>query len=202
MIQPEATLRVVRHDRWSLWPLAVALPAVVLLWCCIIWNADLPTILLVVFAILVIFAAAVIAVLVHLVRRRVRAALSALVGAAIIAGGFAGRITILNAARYADFATHRADYERTVEAWRAKNTGSVPFRLILVDVDRSTFVVPTVFDYIVYDESDAIGKDPPVLSGDWLSAVPGGNDTMLKFGRRDILVRQLAGHFYFVEQTL
>lgn len=74
-------------------------------------------------------------------------------------------------------------------------------RLILDDADRSTFVVPTIFDYIVYDESDAIGKDPPVLSGDWLCAVPGGNDTMMKVGG-NILVRQLVGHFYFVEQTL
>ncbi len=201
MTQPEPTLTVAPHDRWSVWPLAVVLPAVILLWWSIVWNAELLTTLLVAFANVVIFSAAVIAMLVHLVTRRVRAALSALAAAAIIAGGFAARITILNAARYADFAIHRVGYERTVEVWRAKNPDSCPFRLILDDADRSTFVVPTIFDYIVYDESDAIGGDPPVLSGNWLCAVPGGNDTMMKAGG-NILVRQLVGHFYFVEQTL
>lgn len=201
MTQPKTTLTVVRHDRWSLWPLAAALLAVVLIWWSIVWNAGLPTTLLVAFATVVIFGAALIAMLVHLVTRRVRAALSALAAVAIIAGGFAARITILDAARYADFAVHRASYERTVQMWRTKNLGSGPLRLILDDTDRSTFVVPTIFDYIVYDESDAIGRDPPVLSGDWLCAVPGGNDRMMK-ARGNILVRQLVGHFYFIEQTL
>jgi hypothetical protein len=44
-------------------------------------------------------------------------------------------------------------------------------------------------------------EDPPVRSSDWLCAVPGGNDTMMKFGG-EIVVRRLDGHFYFVEQTL
>lgn len=112
MTQPKTTLTVVRHDRWSLWPLAVALLAVVLIWWSIVWNAGLPTTLLVAFATVAIFGAALIAMLVHLVTRRVRAALSALAAVANIAGGFAARITILDAARYADFAIHRASYER------------------------------------------------------------------------------------------
>ena len=48
-------------------------------------------------------------------------------------------------------------YEHTVAEWRSNNPKFVPFRLILDDADRSALVVPTVFDYIVYDESDAIG---------------------------------------------
>lgn len=200
MTSPDTTQTIARHDGWSVWLLVVALLAVILLWWGIVSNA-LPLTLLALLANVVIFGGAVIAVLVHLFARHIRAALSAFAAVAIIAGGFAARISVLNAVRYADFAIHRAGYERTVETWRSKNPSSVPFRLILEDVDRSALVVPTIFDYIVYDDSDAIGGDPPVLSGAWLCAVAGDNDTMMKAGG-DIVVRRLAGHFYFVERTL
>jgi hypothetical protein len=200
--QPETTLTLVRHDRWSLWPLALALAAVILLWWSIVWNTEPLTTLLVAFAIVVILFAAVIAMLVHLVRRRVHATLSALAAAAIIAGGFAARITILNAVRYADFAIHRAGYEHTVEVWRTKNPGPNSLRLVLAAVDRSTFVVPTIYDYVVYDESDAIGRDPPVPSGNWLCATGGCGIGLTYAGAGSVVVRPFGDHFYFVEQTL
>jgi hypothetical protein len=201
MMQPETTPTVVRRDSWSLWPFVVAFPAVILLWGCIVRNTDVPTTLLVAFTTLVIFIAVVIAIFVYLFMRRVRAALSALAAAAIIAGGFAARGTVLGAARNADFAMNRAGYERAVEAWRAKNSNSGPLRLILVEADVSTFVVPTVFDYILYDESDAVGKDPPVLSGIWPCATQGcGNGSIIT--GRNFVVKPFGDHFYFVEQVL
>jgi len=201
MTSQEHTKTIQRHDGWSPWLLALAVLAVILLWWSIVSSAQLLLTLLAALAAAVILGVAVIAMIVHVFARRVRAALSALAAIAIIVGGFAVRISIKNEARYLEFAVHRAGYERIVEAWRANNPGFVPFRLILDDADRSTFVVPTIFDYIVYDDSDAIGRDPPVLSGDWLCAVPGGNDSMMKAGGI-IVVRRLGDHFYFVEQTL
>jgi hypothetical protein len=150
---------------------------------------------------LVIFIAVVIAIFVYLYMRRVRAALSALAAAAIIAGGFAARGTVLDAARYADFSMHRADYQRAVEMWRTKNPGSGPLRLVLVEADVSTFVVPTIFDYILYDESDAVGRDPPVLSGNWPCAIEGcGSSTIIRGS--NFVVKPFGDHFYFVEQVL
>jgi hypothetical protein len=201
--QSETALTVARHDRWSAWPFVVAIPAVVLLWCSIVWNADMLTTLLVAFINVVIFGTAVIGMLVCLVTRRVRAAWSALAVAAVVAGGFAARLTILNAARYADFAKHRAGYEQTVEAWRAKNPNSAPLRLVLYDADVSTFVVPAIFDYIVFDESDAIGREPPVLSGNWLCADhPGCGNGPIDTGPGRSVIQSFGGHFYFVEQVL
>jgi hypothetical protein len=200
--QPETTITVVRRDRWSLWPLAAALPAVIWLWWSIVCNAGLPTILLVLCANVVIFGAAVIAMLALLIMRRLRAALSALAAAAIIVGGFATRITILNAARYADFAMHRAGYERTVEAWRVKHSGTGPLRLVLHAVDQSELVVPTIFDYIVYDESDAVGRDPPSLSGNLPCATQGCGNGLINGGGGNFVVQPFGDHFYFVEQAL
>jgi hypothetical protein len=196
---------VERRDRWSLWILGVGVLAVLLFWWCVVANAfGLFLLLLVVlFTPLVIGFPILIVVLAFM--RRFRAALSALVAIAIMAGGVAVRGSIVNLARDVDFAVHRTGYERTVEAWRAKHPDTAPFRLVLEDIDASALVVPTVFDYVVYDESDAVGKDPPVISGDWLCAVPGwgANETMTMLdGAGIIIVRRLSGHFYFVEQTL
>jgi hypothetical protein len=193
------TQTVERRDRWSLRLPALALLVVVLIWWSIVANASVPLTLLVILAVIVIVAAAVIAMLVHLIKRRGRAALSALAAVVIIAGGFVAAIPVLNAARYVEFAIHRAGYERTVEALRAKNPGSVPLRAVVEFVDRSVWVVPTVFDYVVYDESDAVGNDPPVISGTWLSTDPANPRTTISGG--EIVVRRLSGHFYFVEQT-
>jgi hypothetical protein len=180
----------------------VALPVVILLWWCIVRNEDILTTLLVAFATLVIFIAVVIGIFVYLFMRRVRAALSTLAAAAIIAGGFAARGTVLDAARYADFAIHhRADYERVVEMWRAKNPGSGPLRLVLDLTDVSTFVVPTVFDYIVYDETDAIDRDP-VLSGYWPCATEGCGNGLTYVSGQTFVVKSFGDHFYFVEQVL
>jgi hypothetical protein len=197
---PENTATVQRRDRWSLWLLAAAVLVVVLMWWSIVASADPLLTLLVVFAAAVILGVAVIATLVCFVMRRLRAALSALAAVAIIVGGFAVRILVQDAARYVDFAIHRAGYERTVAAWRAKNPGAVPFRLVLEDVDRSTFIVPTIFDYIIYDGSDAVGRDPSVLSSVWLSAIPANPTATIVGGA--IRVKSFGGHFYFVEHTL
>jgi hypothetical protein len=190
---------VERRGRWSLWLPALAVLVVILLWWCIVANASLLLTLLVLLAAAVIFGGAVIAILVYLVKRRSRAALSALAAVAIIAGGIAVRVWVLHAARYGDFAIHRAGYERTVAAWRAKNPAEVPFRMVLEDIDRSVWVVPTVFDYVVYDDSDAVGNDPPVVSGTWLSTDPANPRMTISGG--EIVVQRLSGHFYFVEQT-
>jgi hypothetical protein len=200
MTSPETIETVRRHDRWSLWILAAGLLAVLLFWWCVVTNAFGPFLLLL-FASPVIACGIVIMLLAQLVTRRFRAALSTLAAVAIMAGGVGLRGSILNLARYVEFAVHRAGYERAVEALRAKNPAAVPLRVILKDVDVSVFVVPTVFDYVVYDESDAIGSDPPVVSGNWLCAVPGDNDTMM-VQAGGLAVRRLSDHFYFIEQTL
>jgi hypothetical protein len=196
MTSPENTETVQRRDRSSLWILAVAVVAVVLFWCCVVTNALF-------MALLVCFVGFVIAcgvVVVQLVMRRFRAALLALAAIAIMAGGVAWRGSVLEWARYVDFAVHRSAYERTVEAWRSKNPGTMPFRLVLSMDDRSVLIID-VFDYIVYDESDAIGKDPPVVSGVWLCAIPGWNSEIDMMMGWESHARQLSGHFYFVEQT-
>jgi hypothetical protein len=198
----QQTKTVQRHDGWSLWFIAVAAVAVILIWWSIVASAGLPTILLVAYVAVVIFGGAAIAMLVCLVTRRVRAALSALAAIAIIVAGFAVRISVLNAARYVDFAVHRPDYERTVAEWRAKSRGSAPLRLILEDVDRSVLVVPTVFDYIVYDDSDAVGKNPPKISGDWRCVTPNCGSGLMAGGAGSFVVKPFGGHFYFVEETL
>jgi hypothetical protein len=198
----EHTKTIKRRDGWSPWLLAVAVIIVILFWWSIVASAGLLTILLLAYVAAVFLGVTVIALLVSLVTRRIRAALSVLVAIAIIPVGIAVRISMLNAARYADFAVHRAGYERTVAAWRAKNPGTVPLRLILEDVDRSVWVVPSVFDYIVYDDSDAIGKNPPKISGGWQCATPECGSGLISGGSGNLVVKPFGGHFYFVEQTL
>jgi hypothetical protein len=199
-VTPETTQTVERRDRWSLWLLALAVLAVILVWWSLIASASMLPTLYVVFAAAVTLGVAAIAMLVHVVTRRGRAALSALAAVAIVVGGFAVRLSVRDAARYVDFAIHRAGYERIVAASRAKNPGSLPFRLVLEVVDRSTFIAPAIFDYIVYDESDAVGRDPSVLASTWACAIPGNDVTTITGGT--IVVRPFGGHFYFVEQTL
>jgi hypothetical protein len=186
------------RDGWPLWLLAVALLDVALYWWSCLSNSLIS--FLVSFVAFVVTCAVVIFTLVRVVADRGRGAMSALAAVAIVAGGFASRGLIVNLARYADFAVHRAGYERTVAAWRAKNPDAVPLRLVLEGVDRSLFVSVNIFDYIVYDDSDAVGRDPSVLSGVWLSAIPANPTTTIGGGR--IVVRPFGGHFYFVEQTL
>lgn len=200
MTAPESPKTVERHDRWSLWLPGAGVLAVLLYWCCIISDwflLSVPTGLAAFFiawtVLIIMFAC--------LVMCRFRAALAALVAVAIMAGGVALRGSIVNLARYVDFAVHRAGYERAVEALRAKNSGFVPLRVILKDVDVSIFIV-NIFDYVVYDESDAIGRNPPAVSGDWLCADPTGGSALLTYAVGNIVVRRLGGHFYFVEQTL
>ena len=202
MTSQEHTKTAKRRDGWSLWLLAVAVVVVILMWWSIVSSVGLPAILLVAYVAVVFLGVAVIAILVHLAKRRIRAALSALAAVAIIPGGFAVRISVLNAARYVDFAIHRAGYERTVATWRANNPGTIPVRLILEDIDRSAWVVPTIFDYIVYDDSDAIGKNPSKISGGWQCATPECGSGLISGGAGNFVVKPYGGHFYFVEETL
>jgi hypothetical protein len=203
---PKAVDKIVQWpDRWSLWIPAVALLVVALFWWCVLANSFGFSLLVLLCGSLVTLGI-VIMLVVQLVMRRFRAALSTLAAIAIMAGGFAVRLSILNLARYVDFAVHRAGYERIVEVWRAKHPNTVPFRLVLKDADASVFIFPTVFEYVVYDDSDAVGKDPPDISGVWLCAVPGwvANETMtmtMEPEREINTVTRLSGHFYFVEQV-
>jgi hypothetical protein len=200
---PEITEAIKRRDRWMLLLPAAAALAVVLYWSGCITHVT-PISLLAFFADFLLAFVIVIMLFAQLLMRNVRATLSALAAVAILAGGFAAWGPIMDLARYVDFAVYRSGYERTVEAMRAKYPAAVPLRVTLKDVDVSAFVVPTIFDYVVYDESDSVGKDPIVSSGDWLCADPGcGSGTMTMFGGEGIIVvRRLSGHFYFVEQTL
>lgn len=198
---PQNTETIQRRARWSLRLPAVAVLVAMLFWWVRVDDAFLTWPIACTFAV-VVACASVIVIVPRLVALRMRGAMSAMAAVAIIAGGIAAREPlVVPLVRNVNFAVYRSGYERTIKVWRSKNLSTVPFRLVLSMVDRSVFVGANVFDYIVYDQSDAIGKDPPVVSGVWLCAIPGWNREINMMMRWEVHAWQLSGHFYFVEQV-
>lgn len=139
--------------------------------------------ILLAFPVLGFLVVATIAVPILLWRRRPRQALACILGVSAVLATLFSLPAVGASAQAFWFRAHLPRYERMIDEARARNPAS-PVRLALEQRDLSLFVTSTHFQTIVYDESDAVLKDPCPAEG---------------YGSCPRSVERIRGHFYRVD---
>ncbi len=125
-----------------------------------------------------------IATLVFLIKRRWRAAASHVLGIALLVLSVLSIPVVGAASDELRFRYYLPQYEKLIAEWRTNNPTIQPIRLALEQRDLSLFVTSTHFQTIVYDEGDAVLKDPCPAEG---------------YGSCPRSVERIRGHFYRVD---
>ncbi|HXT06499.1 MAG TPA: hypothetical protein VN715_06115 [Roseiarcus sp.] len=88
-----------------------------------------------------------------------------------------------------------SEFERIVDTQRTTVGGGRPIRMVVYYKDQTVFALSNSFEYVIYDETDKIDRDPDGLSGFW--PYPGSSTGKIDVGGRKS-VERISGHFYHV----
>jgi len=150
--------------------------------------------LLVAFLLMVlIFLFCGVSLIFALVRRRPSLAVTAIAGMAIIAGGFWATPIIDRALDELAFWKKEATFDKMVADQRTKVPAGRPVRMVVEFDDRSQFVTATLFEYVIYDETDQAERNPASLTDYW--PYPGSNTGVVSVDG-DKTVKHISGHYY------
>ena len=134
-----------------------------------------------------------------LVSRSSRLALSAIAGMAVIACGFWATPVINRAldqvAFWNNFWNKEATFNKMVADQRAKIPAGQPVRMVVEFDDRSLFVTATLFEYVIYDETDQAERYPASVIGYWPYQ---GSNTGVVSVDGDKTVEHISGHYYHI----
>lgn len=147
------------------------------------------------------FAYGSIAVLVFVVTGRWRRAVSHLLGIGMLVLAVLSVPTLGNASRYVRFKVNLPTYEARIAEWRARHPDGTPARLVLENRDLSVFVTATLFESIIFDETDAVLSDPCPLLGVDRDPCPVAPGSRVRSRSMSVFVEPISGHFYWVTES-
>ena len=159
---------------------------------------DVAGVLITLLVVVIVLAFDLVMAIWALAKRHPKRALSALGGMALIASD-AWLLPI--AAQALDdyaFSRDRAAFDSMVAREREREPAGQPIRMVVKFEDRSGFVTSTLFEFIIYDETDRAGTDAGSVAGYW--PYPGSTTGVISVDG-DKTIRHIEDHYYDVSAS-